>query len=93
MSKDNGGPAFPRLNAVFTGLDSDGGERYETEPSCGMTLRDYFATKASDCDVQDILNRHMEDVAFGSVHLRRSSITRQQARYMHADAMLLERNK
>lgn len=46
MSKDNGGPAFPSINAVFTGIDSDGHERYETEPSGGMTLRDYFAAKA-----------------------------------------------
>ena len=46
MSKDTGGPAFPSLNAECTGLDSDGFERLDTEPSGGMTLRDYFAAKA-----------------------------------------------
>lgn len=41
-----GGPAFPSLNAEMTGIDSDGNERWDTEPSGGMTLRDYFAAKA-----------------------------------------------
>ena len=47
MSNINtGGPAFPGLNAEFTGISSDGQERYEIQPSGGMTLRDYFAAKA-----------------------------------------------
>lgn len=71
----------------------NGGPAFPNEFREGMTLRDYFAAKASDCDVQDILNRHMQDFSFGPVHLRRSSITRQQARYMHADDMLKERAK
>ncbi len=35
--------AFPGLNAQFTGIDSDGQERYEVAPSGGMLLRDHFA--------------------------------------------------
>ncbi|AEF89674.1 hypothetical protein DelCs14_2662 [Delftia sp. Cs1-4] len=35
--------AFPGLNAQFTGLSSDGDERYEIAPSGGMLLRDHFA--------------------------------------------------
>ena len=45
----------------------------------GMTLRDYMAIHASEDDINRVLEYNM--------------ITRQQARYMHADAMLLERNK
>ena len=45
-AKETGGPAFPSLNAEMTGIDSDGNERWETEPSGGMSLRDYFAAKA-----------------------------------------------
>ena len=45
-TQQNGGPAFPGLNAEFTGISSDGQERYEIQPSGGMTLRDYFAAKA-----------------------------------------------
>jgi hypothetical protein len=47
MSNTNtGGTAFPGLNAEFTGITSDGEERYEIQPSGGMTLRDYFAAHA-----------------------------------------------
>ena len=45
----------------------------------GMTLRDYMAVHASEEDIARVLEYNM--------------ITRQQARYMHADAMLAERNK
>jgi hypothetical protein len=41
----SGGPAFPGLNAEMTGIDSNGNERWETEPSGGMSLRDYFAAQ------------------------------------------------
>lgn len=43
MSKNTGGPAFPGIEAVVTGIDSEGIERVDTEASGGMTLRDYFA--------------------------------------------------
>lgn len=42
----NNPPAFPGLSAEMTGIDSDGNERWDTEPSGGMSLRDYFAAKA-----------------------------------------------
>jgi len=45
----------------------------------GMTLRDYMAIHASEEDIARVLEYNMT--------------TRQQARYMHADAMLLERAK
>lgn len=51
MSKYTGGPAFPCLEAAMTGIDSDGEERWETEPHGGMTLRDYFA---SNCDIGNV---------------------------------------
>ena len=74
MSKDTGGPAFPSLNAVCTGLDSDGGERWDTEPSGGMTLRDYFAAKAMQAGMS--IPVKSEPVAFAA------------ACYAMADAML-----
>jgi hypothetical protein len=45
-TKPTGGPAFPSLNAEMTGIDSDGAERFDVEPSGGMPLRDYFAANA-----------------------------------------------
>ena len=47
--------------------------------ACGLSIRDYFAAHASEDDIARVLEYNM--------------ITRQQARYMHADAMLLERSK
>jgi hypothetical protein len=37
--------AFPSLNAEMTGIDSDGIERFDIEPSGGMTLHDYAAIR------------------------------------------------
>ena len=68
MSKDNGGPAFP--------CEYEGSTRSDAS---GISIRDYFATHASEEDIARVLEYNM--------------ITRQQARYMHADAMLLERSK
>ena len=45
----------------------------------GMTLRDYMAIHASEEDINRVLEYN--------------KITRQQARYMHADAMMQERAK
>ena len=53
------------------------GERYEPMSTEGMSLRDYFAIHASE---EDIL-------------VQANAKTRVQARYMHADAMLAEREK
>nr|WP_319566300.1 hypothetical protein [uncultured Rhodoferax sp.] len=52
-NKETGGPAFPGLNAQMTGIDSEGTERWETEPSGGMTLRQYAAIKLKVPDSGD----------------------------------------
>lgn len=75
-NKDNGGPAFP-----FGQTDSVSGQLVNGWGSKGMTLRDYFAAKANESDVSDIMES-------SSIVL-----TRQQARYIHADRMLQEREK
>jgi hypothetical protein len=56
---NNGGPAFPKHG--YDGPD-------------GTTLRDWFATHATDEDIKDIREW--------------TSYSRQEARYIHADAML-----
>ena len=83
--KDTGGPAFPQQD------DATG--------SAGMTLRDYFAAKASEEDIRQHLftGRTVEVVverANGRKEIdRRSEVqTREQARYAFADAMIKERN-
>ncbi len=70
MSKDTGGPAFPLFAA--TGHS-------------GMTLRDYFAAKATEQDLQSFL--------WKSVGPRSAvqSCTREEAKYKYADAMMKAR--
>jgi len=84
MSKDNGGPAFPTVEANY---------HNENMRSEGLSIRDYFAAKASDADVASVMAEYMVNEDFGSIVISHCSITRQQARYMHADSMLLERAK
>lgn len=82
-NQNNGGPAFPSLNAEFTGISSDGQERFEIQPSGGMTLRDYFAAKAMQSHLAIIDTypdeRWREGLAMDA--------------YSMADAMLKERDK
>lgn len=75
--KDNGGPAFP---TVYGNLEGHYG-------TTGISLRDYFAAKVSDADVGEIMSCHFD------CYTDQYTITRQQARYIHADAMLVERAK
>jgi len=76
MIKNTGGPAFPCENNI--------------EKFSGMTLRDYFAATASDLDISNIMGR-IENTEFDGCE-RVFIITRQQARYIHADAMLKSRD-
>ena len=63
----NGGPAFP----IGSGDERDG---------IGMSMRDWFATHASEEDIKQHLTWHAEGTVF--------SRTREQARYHYADAMI-----
>ena len=54
-------------------------DRYVQFACDGLSIRDYMAIHASEGDINRVLEYNMT--------------TRQQARYMHADAMLAERDK
>jgi len=90
-NEKTGGPAFP------SGLQ-------EVEPDTvdslhkGMTLRDYFAAKASEEDINEhIWKGFVEDYTIvssdGMTHIRKRQAmwTREQAKYRYADAMLKAR--
>jgi hypothetical protein len=85
--KDTGGPAFPANHFDLA------------ENEHGMTLRDYFAAKASDADIEDLREKtKRQTVQVNSMGRREISLVvprdwRQIARYIHADAMLAERSK
>ena len=77
---NTGGPAFP-------GLHPSAECRYQDE---GMTLRDYFASEASEEDIQEFIPATRGEAAeFQQRH--GFSPSRQWARYCHADAMLKAR--
>lgn len=81
-----GGPAFPQQD------DAIG--------SAGMTLRDYFAAKASEDDIKFWMPKGFTETIIQRDHNGRcyetqqaASWTREQARYLYADAMLKARLK
>lgn len=63
----------------------EGGQAFPSDTRSGMYLRDWFAANASDDDIAEIIGVERE--------IGTPAITRQQARYIHADAMLAERAK
>ena len=87
MSDTNtGGPAFPAPAGVAHITDQ------------GMTLRDYFAAKASEDDINEhVWKGHTEDFVttdgYGNktVIKRQAMWTREQAKYRYADAMIAAR--
>ena len=68
---NDGGPAFPG----------------ETWGSKGMSLRDYFAARASENDIAN----HRYILYHSGGYIKEPS--REQCRYAYADAMLAERQK
>ena len=80
MSDKTGGPAFPGTsdNYAFTG-----------EP--GMTLRDYFAAKATEEDIAYQIRAMAPRNGFGEVMSHK--VSRAAARFAHADEMIEERAK
>lgn len=78
--------AFPGLNAQFTGLSSDGEERYEIAPSGGMLLRDHFAGLA----IQGFLSGHFAHHGHEN-HWPYDDLASEA--YEMADAMLRAREK
>jgi hypothetical protein len=82
MSKDNGGPAYPTIEANYHN------ENMRCE---GMTLRDYFAVKAMNALIvnNEIAKRIVSKDMSGSQGYQ--AIAREA--YNMADAMLLERAK
>jgi hypothetical protein len=86
MSKPNGGPAFPVISQQREAFDSDvvspGWDFYSVG---GMSIRDYFAIRATEEDLK---------MYFPSEYnFFRSGSERTAARYAFADAMVAEREK
>jgi len=72
--EQDGGPAFPNFN---------GDDRNNN----GMTLRDYFANHALEADIEEIITEIREH-NWRFPYEKKPVVTRQQARYIHADRMI-----
>lgn len=79
---DDGGPAFPESGA--RGIAASGE---------GMSLRDYFAAKASEQDIQAQQEWTGNTMREGYPSNRKPKFSRSQCRYKHADAMLAARKE
>ena len=75
MSSENGGPAFPIPGKSYSYPEG----RFEDDPHCGMTLRDYFAAKV----IQGLMAASVKSSPDGFA----------EAAYKVADAMLAARNE
>ena len=90
MTKNTGGPAFPHHVVCDKGWA-------ETQELQGMTLRDYFAAKASEDDIRANIEGPMQECIVegsdGRKHITHRTVkyTREQAKYRYADAMLKAR--
>jgi len=89
MTTETGGPAFPHT-VEYKGADCGG-----VVPHGGMTLRDYFATHASEEDIKywqpmGVEVTKVRELGNGSKQICYAPgiYTREQARYRYADAML-----
>ena len=91
MSKDTGGSAFPSVMDTYD--ETQGAER-------GMSLRDWFATHATEEDIKALRNLVPKVVEIRDnygpgpafiEHRAEPKNWRQVARYLHADMMLKAR--
>ena len=94
MTTDTGGPAFPTARVNINGVDEqDGISAFDG----GMTLRDYFAAKASEEDIKAHQDGGVKEQVVDDMNGRKRIVhcnvryTREQAKYRYADAMLKAR--
>jgi hypothetical protein len=78
MTINNGGPAYPFPSTVTP-------EGYVQPGWHGMTLRDWFATHATEADIAAVRAHGL------TADLANGLGTRHEARYIHADLMLKAR--
>ena len=84
MTTETGGPAFPC-------------EQQTNWTSAGMSLRDYFAAKASEEDIKAHQDGGVKEQVVDDMNGWKSIVhcsvryTREQAKYRYADAMLKAR--
>ena len=93
MKTETGGPAFPAEEWI----NSDDPSAVNPIRHKGMSLRDYFAAKASEEDIKAHQDGGMQEQVVDDLNGRKRIVncnvryTREQAKYRYADAMMKER--
>ena len=93
-NKDTGGPAFPVHPDMAAQLGC-----VPSSSDAGMSLRDYFAAKASEEDIRANIEGPMQECIVegsdGRKHITHRTVkyTREQAKFRYADAMLKAREQ
>ena len=87
---NDGGPAFPYTPPCDAEGRMAAGYPY---PEMGMTLRDWFAGQATEEDVRHHQYEAEKDRWVDGVLIPGDYITREEAKYRYADAMLAARGK
>ena len=83
----------------MSGFDTRHGQPVQAVYQHGMTLRDYFAAKATEGDInahrEGPMEEHIVSDMNGRKHIthRSTRYTREQAKYRYADAMLKAREQ
>lgn len=82
---NDGGSAFPVPPPI---AETDGVMMQWSRPEPGMSLRDWFASRATDKDIQPYESMYYQDG-----ERRNCTIKRERAKYAYADAMLAARTE
>ena len=85
--RDDGGQAFPGKKLARRWSDAEGTTAYETIPSAGMSLRDYFAAKALPVAIET-MQRHRSALLSPFEWHKELELEIARACYALADAML-----
>ena len=109
MTKNDGGPAFPcelenTSEHDTTGYMDEALPKHTTAVYGGMSMRDYFAAHATETDIAEFLpvqyaqSQSRSGLASGydsafMQHQMQAKVTRQEARFRYADAMIEARGK
>lgn len=84
---NDGGPAFPQMVEHEQFVEEIGSYKTVILPNGGMTLLDWFASTATEADIQSAM------MTLSQRYTGQGILTRAMARYVHAESMIAEKNK
>ena len=93
MSEVENPQAFPKLVKLNNSTRRQNDPDYYAESSGGMTIRDYFAARATEDDIHEHRLKYWQNADGSRVSKWIYESSREAGKYAYADAMLKERLK